>query len=279
MGFGPFMEDNAGKQAGEAKKAEKRRQNLITQGNAAVNAIFGGGTVPTYSLASGTFDPAGTYYTEKLGAYNPYTIVAQQAPRVGNERGFGNSVPVNTNFDPYAKAKKLFEKGKLYTMSNQQYQGFDPSFYTNREKAYVNYAMPQVVRQYTDVANQVRYGLANRGLSESSTANKAKSDLSYSLTQARQQVGDTARNLSQQTKANVENARQNALQSLYATSDPAQATMQAINAAALVQAPSAFAPVANAFNNLLNQYYARQVLNSYQPYAQQQQYANPQNVS
>lgn len=296
-----------------ANQNEANRQGKINLGLNQIDTVFGGGTVPFYTLASGTYNPAAFYsYQNKKGEFAPYyapkvpkgggvsdpriptlpgdsTVPLVGGPPIGkgsegsiagvisdpilgpsknlldlvlgNFGGlFGNSAP-----SPESLRKKAFKKGQLYTTRNETFQGFQPEFFEQKYRDYLNYAMPQLGRQTNDATKSITYGLADRGIVNSSAGNKARGDLQYSTGQAQQQIADTGILQKQQLQKDIEAAKQQAIAQLYTTADPARATQGALAAASQFRGPSTFAPIGNMFGNLLNQYYTNQLLSSYQP--------------
>lgn len=148
---------------------------------------------------------------------------------------------------------------------NAAYAGFTPDFYKQRQQAYVDFAMPQVSQQYRQARNQIGFNLANRGLLQSSAAGGQFSDLNRTMSQATQSVQDTGQSQAQDLQRQIEASKNQQLGYLYQSADPAGAGAQAISSAASFAQPSTFAPVANAFSNLLNQYYYSQLINAYKP--------------
>lgn len=148
---------------------------------------------------------------------------------------------------------------------NKAYAGFTPEFYQQRAQAYVDYAMPQVSQQYRQARNQIGFNLANRGLFGGSASGQQFSDLNRTMSQATQGVYDTGQSQAQQLQSNVEAAKNQQLSYLYQSADPSAAGAQAVSSAASFAQPSTFTPVANAFSNLMNQYYYSQLINSYRP--------------
>lgn len=144
---------------------------------------------------------------------------------------------------------------------NQAFAGFNPQFYNQRRQAYIDYAMPQLSDQFTQTRNQIGFGLANKGLTQSGTSGKQWSDLFRQEGVAKQNIADTATSQSQALQQQVANSQANLINQLYTTADPASAQQSAIQTAAGFQAPSTFAPLVNQFSGLLNQYYISQLLN------------------
>jgi hypothetical protein len=162
-----------------------------------------------------------------------------------------------------AKRKKLIAQGT--TAIDNAFAGFNPAFFQKRAQDYIDYATPQVGKQYRNARNDISFGLANRGLLGSGAAQKQWGDLSTTYNQALQNVRDTATGQSQQLQQAVEGAKDTQLSFLYQSADPAQAAAGATAAAAGVATPATFPQVADQFNNLLNTYYYSQLVNAYRP--------------
>lgn len=283
---------------------EKQRQQMINAGLAQINAIYGGGTAPQYTLATGGFSPTTTRYYNltgkgfqpfRTGTYSPGSsfnpnfanaFTAGLMPGLGGAianigRGEGGAAAMSIfsggvsdivdsifgkkELTPQERAQRLYNQGKLFTMENKTYEGFQPSFYKARENAYTNFALPQLSKQYLDASKQVNYNLANRGLLDSTAGNLQRSDLERTMGQAKQSIADTALAQSQELQREIEASRQAAIAQLYQTGDPSQAVQSAITASSQFQRPSSFPALANAFSNIANQYYTSQLINSYHP--------------
>lgn len=172
--------------------------------------------------------------------------------------------------DYAGKAKKQEkERQALITKGmgdiNSAFAGYTPDFYQQRAAAYQQYALPQLSHQYQQTKNAMLFGQANRGLLGSSVSTKQNSDLSREMGLQKQAIADVGRGQAQDLQRQVE-AQRTALQSqLYETANPTLAGQNATAAAASMAVPSVYAPLGNMFSNLLNQYYARQLLSTYQP--------------
>lgn len=148
---------------------------------------------------------------------------------------------------------------------NQRFAGFDQPFYDKRAQAYYNYALPQLGQQYTGLKNSLGQGLAERGLRNSGSAQTQYSNLQREMDTQRQGLADAGLAQSQQLKREVEGQRDTLLGQLYSTANPTMAGLSATRTAAGFASPSVYAPLGNMFSNLMNQYYARQLLNNYKP--------------
>jgi len=308
---GGLIDSSAPNYASVAGKNEKKRQGIIKLGLGQINSVFSGGTSPFYGAANtgeNKFDRSQTYYgLNGKGQFAPYwapggahpkgTFEASQlgkladSPIATGDLGislalsaspFSLSKIFGKSQSPRDIARKQFNRGQLFTAPNTQtFEGFQPSFYDKRSQDYVNFALPQLAQQYQTNRNAMLFGLENRGLGNSSVANAASSNLERSAGQGRQEIADTGLAQANQLRKDVEGARQQAISQLYQSADPAQALQGAVRNAIGFQAPSTFAPVANMFTGLAQQYATDRLLNNYRQayaapgYAQNNNYLAP----
>lgn len=148
---------------------------------------------------------------------------------------------------------------------NDAFSGFNPQFYKNRQQAYVNFALPQLGEQYQQARNDIGFGIANRGQYGGSNARKQWSDLFRTNQNARQGIADAAIGQSNDLRKQVAGQKSSLLGQLYASADPANAQSASIGAAASLQQPSVYGPLANQFSGLINQYYMNSLLNPNTP--------------
>lgn len=269
---------------GAALTNEKNRKLAINQGMATLNAVFGGGTVPSYQQAQGSYDKKQNYFINQGGAFHPWHLGDTQSHSMPEglwnvaSATTGNPLlqlinPFGSDPEPpdykgiYGKTVSSGAAGNnIYTRGpDTTYQGFNPQFYQNRVYDYVNYALPQLGAQQKQTSDSINYGLANRGILNSSAAKKAQSQLGVQTGLAEQNIADTAQNQAQDLKNKVEAARSASINQLYQTGDPSQSTAQAISTAAGFQVPQAFGPLSNMFSNLAQQYASNQLYNQYNP--------------
>jgi len=234
-----FTGPNSGAQAAAAKGANQRTQAAINYGMQQLNAIYGGGSYPIYAQASGGIVPGQQYYKKTPKGYVPY----------GGQTGGAN----------------LMRKGKLFSMTKSpQYAGYNNNFFNQRAQAYEDYALPQLGQQYQQTKNSLQYNLANRGLIGGSVQNQENNDLALSMGQQKQGIADQGLAQAQQLRSDVQNSKLQAISQLYQTASPAQAQSSALADAARFSAPNQFAPLANGFANLVNQYAMNQQVAGYQ---------------
>ena len=148
---------------------------------------------------------------------------------------------------------------------NKRFAGFDDAFYNQRAKDYMAFSLPQLARQYQTNRNQVSFNLANRGLRNSTAANRQYGDLDIANAQAAQGIVDSGIGQAQQLQRQVEQQRNSLLGMVNQSVDPAGAAGGATRAAAGFTPPSTFGPLANQFQNFANTYYLSQLINTYRP--------------
>src|SRR5438445_4031697 len=135
-----------------AAQSEAKRQAIINLGTQEINAIYGGGSAPFYSLASGAYNPKTQYETLGTKGFKPYGVPGQlPVPGSGNKltKFFGG--PAGIDFDPISGLAGLFSSGpespmhhflaaekgnRLFTQQNQTFPGFNQGFYDQRAQAY-----------------------------------------------------------------------------------------------------------------------------------------------
>lgn len=108
----------------------------------------------------------------------------------------------------------------------EEVAGYGDSFYDKAYQAQLDYAMPQVDRQYADAQKSLEFALARQGLSASSQAGQLQADLARQRDLAIQSEQDKANTVRQQQRSAVEDERSNLTQMLQQTGD-VQSTMNA----------------------------------------------------
>ena len=300
------------------QRSEKKRQGIINLGMQQLNAVYGGGSAPFYSVAQGQpFSKTGwsgvgkhqTYYKQnKKGEFAPYYAPKQvKQPgtatkmfeavgtgipgditgsiaggiRTGDWGGAAKNIVANALTGgafggisalfgsdaptPRELVNKQLRRGQLFNApETRTFRGYQPEFYDAREKAYTDYALPQLADQYQSARDNTIYGLSNTGLTGSTEATKAKFKLEKAMTSGKQNVANETINQSNKLREQVEQSRQQAIQQLYQTGDPTQALKTAINTSASFERPGGFAPLAQGFGDVMNQFYIQKLLQGYQ---------------
>lgn len=220
---------------------EARRKGLINLGEQQIDAAYNGGSAPFYQMAG--YDGRSVKQT------------GQSYYKQDRQGGF---VPVSR-----PTTRRLKRGNYFLAPETKTFTGYDDKFYGDREKAYTDYAMPQVAQQYRDARAATTYGLANRGQLGSSLDRQANSQLERTSALSREAVVDNARDQSSKLRLDVEQSRAQAMQQLYQATDPSRAVASAIATSSQLRKPSSFAPIVNAFANLANTYATNQAIQGY----------------
>jgi hypothetical protein len=146
---------------------------------------------------------------------------------------------------------------------DQTFGKFDEGFYKKRQQDYTNFAMPQLYQQLAQTNRQGFFGLANRGLHNSSAANEFGSNLAKETNVQKQGIVDTGIAQAQQLRKDVEGQRSNLTAQLQASADPTTASQQALSVAGSYSLPGAFQPIGNLFQNFAQLYANNQIAKEY----------------
>lgn len=299
------------------QQSEKKRQGIINLGMQQLNAVYGGGSAPFYTMAGnqplsktawsaygknqpyykqnkkGVFSPyyapkakgtvgTGTKIFEAVGTGIPGDITGSIAGgiRTGDWGEAGKQILANAltggafgvisalfgsdQPTPRELVNKQLRRGQLFNApETKTFKGYQPEFYQAREKAYTDFALPQLADQYQSARDNTTFGLSNVGLSGSSVGEKARFKLEKAMSTSRQNVAEEGINQSNKLRDQVEQSRQQAIQQLYQTGDPTQALKTAINTSASFERPGGFNQLANGFGDVMNQFYIQKLLQGY----------------
>ncbi len=264
--------DEAAQEAQQARADEQARQQRIRAGTKRIGQIFeGGATSGTGKLAIGAkFDPNAKYYTAEGKLWNPTIAPATAAPvapartvaPTGVPGGGGGTMDHPHGGRPTAaptaaptalSAQQQFinalKSGALYSGAKTSTGTFSPEFYNKERSAFIDYATPQLVDQYGDAKKQLIYAMARSG-NLNSSANAVKGgELTKLYDTNKRNVVDQANTFVNQTKANVEDARQGLIQTLNATGDAEGAASGAIRRAQSLSAPPSYSPIGQLFTD------------------------------
>lgn len=127
---------------------------------------------------------------------------------------------------------------------------FDDSFYSQRERAFTDYANPQLDRQFQDAREALIYALADAGTLNSSVASSRLGDLERDYSEGKLRIADEARGYVQRARSDVEGARSSVLSNLLSSADVGLAQQQAAQQAQALATPPTFSPLAQMFQNV-----------------------------
>jgi len=284
------IQPNGGSVTKLYKMNEKRRQGLINLGEQQINAAFEGGSAPFYKLAdyTGPLKSRGGLGTVAARPGQPDVSLSAGQGSIGQDlrppvSRAGMYFKQNRQGDFTAvgnPTSRGLKRGQYFTApETKTFEGYTDKFYNEREKAYTDFAMPQVAQQYRDAKAATVYGLSNRGQLGSSLDTQAMSQLERTSANARQAVVDNAIDQSTKLRMDIENARAAQLQALYQSTDPSKAVASAIATSQNFRRPSSFAPIINAFANIANTYATNQAIQGYNKQAQVYSSPDQQNQS
>lgn len=152
---------------------------------------------------------------------------------------------------------------------NQAFSGFTPQFYKGIGQAYQNFAMPQLQQQYSNIANNLGFKMANQGLLNSSVNQNAQNQLAHTMSQAQTQLGNQAVGQENQLRSQVNQQQSNLLGQAASTNAPGNLINSALSQAQTAQAPSTFQPIGQMFNTFAQDYLGAQNANMYNQFANQ----------
>lgn len=124
---------------------------------------------------------------------------------------------------------------------------FDDPYYQSQAQAYSDYYQPQVQKQYGDARQQLILNLGHQGTINSSEAARQLSNLDLQYNQQQASQASAAQNFAAQARNQVENSRNQLVQELNASADPAAAAQAATSLTASLATPPAFSPLGNLF--------------------------------
>ena len=141
------------------------------------------------------------------------------------------------------------------------FKGFTPQFYQQAQQSAMQSLLPQLNDQFQAANRNVNYGMANRGLYDSSSASMLGGALRRALANQKAGVVAQAQGVGNDLRQQVSTQKTNLYNQLQASANPELAAQQAVQGASTINAPSSFAPLGNLFDTFANVYQAR-ALNS-----------------
>lgn len=256
--------------AAQARADEEARQARIRQGTNSINDIFDGttkGVNPTTQFQDGS-----TYYTadgspvtygsgqtrEVIPFGEVYKPKYNQDDMVGflaSQRDYEKNPQYRTldskGYYDSAGNFTSFPAGQLFTGSETT-GGFNDDFYNAREKAYLDYANPQLEDQYSKAQKELAFALDRAGTLNSSIRAQKEAELTQAYDTNKRSVADQALSYKTTAKNNVENARSDLIAMLNSTGDAQGATNSAMARASTLSAPDTYSPLADLFSTFTN---------------------------
>lgn len=130
---------------------------------------------------------------------------------------------------------------------NDTFSAFGDDYYKKRAQDYLDYATPQLDRQYGLAKDNMIYALDRSGILQSSAAQKKNAELSNDFDQSRIDLAGKAQDTANASRTNVENTRSTLVNQLNATGDDSAAAAAAVRQATALNQPTGFSPLGQLF--------------------------------
>ena len=210
-------------QAAEADAKEAARQQRLTQGQGAIDAIFN----PQPVMTGGQ-----QYDWSKLQGPNPLAVQWEAQQPGGGTTLPASGAPAGYTPVPAAGGKYGLQdaSGKTYnpgdpllinqTPTGQTTGGFDDAFYSNYKQKVLDYYQPDEQRQYDAAQRDLKYNLARAGTLQSSTAADKQGELAYNDALQKANIVANANTQEGNLKSQIQSNKQALINQLYSTEDP-----------------------------------------------------------
>ena len=144
--------------------------------------------------------------------------------------------------------KRQAEIRKGTTRINSIFDGqFNDDYFNKTRQNYIDYATPQLEKQYGDASKELTFALARGGLLDSSVRGDKVGELQQLYDLNKQQVADQALSYEGEARNATEDARSNLSATLNATGDAQGAANSAIARASALSKPAAYSPLSQLF--------------------------------
>lgn len=134
-------------------------------------------------------------------------------------------------------------------LAGNTFGGFTDDFYKGREKAYSDFATPQLEDQQAEARKQLTFALDRSHLLDSSARADQEASLAKIAGTAKQQIADTALATGNQARTAVEGARADLINTLDSTGDVEGSVNNALARTTALSAPTQFSPLGSVFAN------------------------------
>lgn len=124
---------------------------------------------------------------------------------------------------------------------------FTPDYFANLRKNYLDYALPQLQKQYGEAGNELQFAMARAGISDSSVTAQKRGKLDELNALRAREVAEQGQGFATQAQNSVEDARSNLISVLSATGDADQAARSAISRASAISQPQQYSPLTSLF--------------------------------
>lgn len=138
------------------------------------------------------------------------------------------------------------------TAINEAFAPFDDSYFDGLRQDRLSFYRPQLNEQRTDALEQLKLGLASRGMLNSSIMADRVGDIQQQFDTQRQNIVSQADAGVLDARSRIENQRAELVRQNRASADPAAAAASAAAAAQRLQVPQTLSPLGAVFANALN---------------------------
>jgi hypothetical protein len=148
---------------------------------------------------------------------------------------------------------------------DQKFGSFTDAWFNQRAGEYFDAAMPTLNMEFARTKNNLAFGLAGRGLLNSSIYNQRRQSLDNEMMKQKRIVADTGIGQANDLRMKLEDARSRITSQLYQSADPAQATAAANRETANLSQPSPMGAIGNFFNDWSNVFMTNQIARAENP--------------
>lgn len=138
------------------------------------------------------------------------------------------------------------------TAIDTAFQGFNPDYFNNYSKSFLDYYNPQADEQFGKAKQDLRYKFARSGTLNSTPAQTKFGDLIKSYGDARDQIAANANAATNDLRGRVDQTKGNLYQQNAVAADPSAASVNAVGQAGSLMTPPAYSPLADLFGGLIN---------------------------
>ena len=246
VGSGAKYDRNATYYNRDGSVWQPNQQRIATkqQQNGGMSGAVGGGW-------SGAASPENQIYTDpsapKMGE-RPNDLMSRAAGLDVQWDQQQDAMRQRSEDEAYDEEFQQGMAGGLYT-GVEDMEGYGDAFYDKAYKAQLDYAMPQVDRQFQDAQRELQFALARQGLSASSQAGQLQADLARQRDLAIQGEQDKANTVRQKQRSAVEEERSNLTQMLQQTGDVGSTLNAAAARKGIIESAPAIEEVGPLFQN------------------------------
>jgi len=155
--------------------------------------------------------------------------------------------------DGGASAREAERQAKItegYDQIQSIFGGFNDDFYNQRSKEYIDYATPQVDKQYAEAVKALEFALSRNNRLDSSTAVDKRGKLLEDYNQQKTNIADKGLQYGNQARQSVEGSRADLVALNSNLANPTQIAAEAQGRLGGLQAAQAFDPLGPLFVNV-----------------------------